>query len=309
MSTDGSNVTGVMPAMDIRSRLTGNRMGTLPFSDECFVLADNDDAATEMLRTAMHLRDERGLDYFEMRGAPAIADRRDRGDIATTVGLTPHTHFNAYLIDLSRDAEALRLTFQSKLRQMISKSSRMGVTVRRAEGDADLRECYRLYVLNRRRHGIPPQPFELYAVIAHRLQDEPGAIMYLAEYKGVNIASLVVFTYRGVTTGKYEGIDPDYRDAMPIHPLLWTSIREAAERGDRVYDLGRTAMDNVGLNEFKTRWGAQRQDLPYFYYPAGQGMSVVKTDSLKYRVFTGVFRRLSYPIITRAGARLFRHFG
>jgi hypothetical protein len=36
---------------------------------------------------------------------------------------------------------------------------------------------------------------------------------------------------------------------------------------------------------------------------------VVKSDSLKYRVLTGVFRRLPYPLITRAGARLFRHFG
>jgi lipid II:glycine glycyltransferase (peptidoglycan interpeptide bridge formation enzyme) len=296
--------------MEIRSWLTGNRLGTLPFSDECYALADTPEAARELIATAMRLRDERRLGRYEMRGEPALSDTAGRdGDLAVSAGLSSHAHYITYLIPLSRDTEALRLTFQQKMRQMISKSLRGGVRVRRGEGEGDLRECYRLYVLNRKRHGIPPQPYALFATIARRLRDDPEAIVYIAEYRGENVASLLALRYKGVTTGKYEGVDPAYRDAMPIHPLLWTSIRDAAEAGDRYYDMGRTGMDNVGLNEFKTRWGTERHELPYFYYPAGEGLSVVKSASWKYRAFTGLFQRLPYAVTVRLGSRIFRHFG
>jgi lipid II:glycine glycyltransferase (peptidoglycan interpeptide bridge formation enzyme) len=243
-----------------------------------------------------------------MRGEPAGASGRT-GDVAVDAGMSPHAHYLTYLIPLTRDTDALRLTFQQKMRQMINKSIRKGVSVHRCEGESDVRECYRLYVLNRRRHGIPPQPYRLYATIAQRLRAEPEAVFYLAEYEGVNVASLLALRYRGVTTGKYEGVDPAYRSVMPIHPLLWTGIREAAEAGDRYFDMGRTGADNPGLNEFKTRWGTERHELPYFYYPPGEGLSVVKSASWKYRAFTGVFRRLPYSVIVRLGSRLFRHFG
>ena len=310
--TDGK-VTGVLPAMEIRSRLTGNRLGALPFSDDCFVLADDAAAATELIRAAMAVRDERRLERFEMRGAPAIgADNERNIDLAVTCGMSPHTHFFSYLIPLHDDIEAIRMTFQRKLRQAISKSLKNGVTVNRVDGDDDLREVYRLYVLNRRQHGIPPQPFALYQAIARSLTGEggrPEVILHLANLEGVNIASLVTIRYRGVATAKYEGIDPQYRSAMPIHPLLWTSIREAAEAGDHTYDLGRTAMDNVGLSDFKRRWGTRQEEVPYLYYPDSAGLSVVRRDSLKYRVFTGLFQRLPAGATAYLGGRIFRHFG
>jgi CelD/BcsL family acetyltransferase involved in cellulose biosynthesis len=309
MSRDGGRVSGVLPVVEIRSRLTGNRMTALPFSDECSLLCDDEAAAHELLAGAAALRDERGLGFFEMRGEPSLRGGSGVG-VLEAEGYSRTTHFVHHRIPLSDDTEAVFRTFKKKsVRQVINKGFRLGVTVRRGEGEADLREFYRLYVLNRRGHGIPPQPLRLFSLLFERLRDEPSTALYLAHHEGTAVASLITVRYRGVTVGKYEGIDHAYRHVMPVYPLLWKSIEESALLGDRYYDMGRTAMDNPGLDSFKNHWGTERSELPYFLYPAGDAVSVVKNNSLKYRLFTGVFRRLPPGLTVALGSRFFRHFG
>jgi CelD/BcsL family acetyltransferase involved in cellulose biosynthesis len=295
--------------MEVRSRLTGNRLGALPFSDECPPLCDDEVTAGELMESAMRIRDERGLRFFEMRGAPVLADGSTRV-APESAGLARTLHFFNYRIPLTKDADAVFQTFKKRsVRQVINKGFRLGVAVRRGDGHADLREFYRLYVYNRKGHGIPPQPFELFSLLFARLQADPQAALYLAEHEGKAVAALVTICFKGLTFAKYEGIDHAYRQLQPVYPLIWKSIEESALRGDRCYDMGRTAMDNPGLNSFKSHWGADQTELPYFFYPPGHGVSVVASDSWKYRLFTGAFRRMPYGLSVAAGSRLFRHFG
>jgi hypothetical protein len=49
--------------------------------------------------------------------------------------------------------------------------------------------------------------------------------------------------------------------------------------------------------------------LPYFFDPPREGVSVVKSDSPKYRLFTRVFRSMPESWTIRIGERIFRHFG
>jgi CelD/BcsL family acetyltransferase involved in cellulose biosynthesis len=304
---DGPHIHGLLPIAEVRSRLTGDRMTTLPFSDACGVLAENSAAADTLLDGARRLRDERGLGMYEMRMLPVL---RTGDHIDTPAGFSCQGHFFNYVIPLGPDPDAVRKTFARKsVRQTINKSARLGVTVRRGQGEEDLRTFYRLYALNRRRHGIPPQPLRLFRMIFERLGVNGDALLYFSEYEGRAIAALIVLRCNGVVYAKYEGIDESRRDVLPLYPLFWRSIEDACHAGDTAYDLGRTSGDNEGLMEFKSRWGTERTPLPYYFYPPGEGVSTVRRDSLKYRLFTGVFRRLPLSASTWLGTRIFRHFG
>jgi CelD/BcsL family acetyltransferase involved in cellulose biosynthesis len=315
ITTDNGKITGLLPAMEIRSRFTGNRLGTLPFSDVCYPLADNGSAAGALIDTALQVQKDGGLAHYEMRGTPALNGSEDEpgrapAELVESRGFALQRHFNKYVIALSEDTESIRMTFSKKsVRQTINKSARLGVTVRRGEGEPDLREFYRLYVLNRKRHGIPPQPMRLFYLIFERLRKCPEAILYMAEYDGKCVASLIVIRHRGVVLAKFEGVDEQYREVLPVYALLWKTIVDACAAGDHTYDFGRTASDNRGLNEFKSRWGTERVELPYYFYPPNAGISVIKSSSLKYRLFTGAFRRLPTALSIRLGERIFRHFG
>jgi CelD/BcsL family acetyltransferase involved in cellulose biosynthesis len=299
-------VTGVLPLVAVESRLTGNRISSLPFSDYGFALADDADTVRVLTGEARAVRARRGAAFWEMRGAPVLPD----GGEAIAADAPRSSHFWNYLIPLTEDTEAVNRTFsRTAVRQTIKKSAKLGVTVRVAGGDQDLDAFYALYVRNRRRHGIPPQPHKLFEMVLNRLTDTPRASLYLAEYQGDTIAGLIMVHFNGTTYAKYEGVDETRRELLALYPLFWKTIEDAALAGDRWYDFGRTADDNKGLNEFKGRWGTQQVALPYFFDPPREGMSVVKSDSLKYRVFTKVFRTMPEAWTIRVGERIFRHFG
>jgi lipid II:glycine glycyltransferase (peptidoglycan interpeptide bridge formation enzyme) len=133
--------------------------------------------------------------------------------------------------------------------------------------------------------------------------------LYLAEFEGRCIGAVIVFRFRGKTYLKYEVVDDDYRDQRPVYAMLWRSIEESAQDGDHTYDFGRTEKDNTGLADFKSRWGTTRVELPYHFNPPGDAPSVVDSSSLKYRVFTGVFRLMPTALSKRIGEKIFRHFG
>ncbi|HEU4366578.1 MAG TPA: GNAT family N-acetyltransferase [Candidatus Krumholzibacteria bacterium] len=299
-------VSGVLPLVAVDSRITGRRITSLPFSDVGFALADDAETARALLDEARAVRGRRGAAFYEMRGAPAL---RDGGD-APAGGFARASHFWNHLIPLTPDPEEVKRTFsRTAVRQTITKGARLGVTVRLGDGADDLDRFYALYVRNRRRHGIPPQPRRLFATILERMTDAPRATLYLAEHEGTAVAGLIMMRYHGITYAKYEGVDETRRELVALYPLFWKTIEDAILAGDRWYDFGRTAADNPGLNEFKKRWGTTQVELPYYFDPPREGVSVVKSDSLKYRVFTRVFRAMPEGWSIRVGERIFRHFG
>jgi hypothetical protein len=305
VSEENGGVTGVLPLAAVDSFLTGRRISTLPFSDACFALADDAEAAAALLERAKAIRAERRAGFHEMRGRPALRD----GSEADAPGYARSGHFYNFLVPLAGDPEAVRMTFsRTGVRQAISKGTKLGVTVRLG-GAGDLDTFYTLYVRNRIRHGIPPQPRRLFASILDRPGADATAMLYIAEHEGVAVAALVVLRHRGVTYAKYEGVDETRRELQALYPLFWKSIEDAVLAGDRGYDFGRTAADNPGLCQFKQKWGTTQIEMPYYFAPAGEAPSVVKSDSLKYRLFTGAFRRMSPGLAVRVGERIFRHFG
>jgi lipid II:glycine glycyltransferase (peptidoglycan interpeptide bridge formation enzyme) len=165
------------------------------------------------------------------------------------------------------------------VRQTINKAIKLGVTVRRGEGAADLRAFHRLYARNRRRHGIPPQPMSLFSSLLAHLRGTPEATLYLAEHDGRPLAGLIVVRFSGVTYAKYEGVDEERRDLLPVYPLLWQAIADACAAGDRAFDFGRTATDNPGLMAFKSRWGTEPIEMPYYFSPPSEGLSTVPASS------------------------------
>jgi len=302
----GGRVTGVLPLVAVDSRLTGRRISTLPFSDTCFALADDEETARALVEEARAIRARRRASFYEMRGASAL---RDESTIEPS-GFARSSHFGNYVIPLAGDAEAVRKTFsRTAVRQTISKGERLGVVIRVAGDARGLDAFYDLYVKNRRRHGIPPQPKSLFARVLERMQNAPRALLYLAEHESKAVAGLIAIRFNAVTYAKYEGVDETRRDLVPLYPLFWKSIEDAVVAGDRFYDFGRTAADNPGLNEFKQRWGTTRLELPYYFDPPREGVSVVRSDSLKYRLFTAAFRRMPESWSIRIGERIFRHFG
>ncbi len=309
---EGGAVAGLLPAAEVRSRLTGARLVALPFSDACDVLADDEAAARAVVEAALeHARSQR-LSRVEIRGVARLRDASERAcpGLVPNASFSVDDHFAGYVVSLDRDVDAVFRRFAKKaVRQAITKAERLGARSRDGDPQRDLDTFYRLYLLNRRRHGIPPQPKRFFASMFERMRRSPRARLVMTEHEGRAVAALITFEYGDTVYAKYEGVDASARAVQPAHSVLWHAIRDACERGFARFDFGRTATDNAGLCAFKSRWGAEATPMPYVTSPPGDSVATVRADSWKYRAFTATFRRMPLGAFAWCGARIFRHFG
>jgi hypothetical protein len=291
-------LTNAVVLCEIKSWLTGRRMVSLPFADHCQPLVEHAadrDAITAHLRRAV---DSGAWKYAEFRPLTSSApDQRGMGRAGC---------FCIHNLDLS---PALDVLFQQchkdSIQRKIRRAEREGVCCDTGTSDAHLTKFYALLLLTRRRHHVPPQPFEWFRNLLESMGDRFR--ICLASKDGRPVAGIVLLRHRDTLVYKYGVSDAHFHNlgAMPL--LFWNAIREAKSAGIRWLDLGRSASDNTGLITFKDRLGADRSTLTYLRYP--------DPGEVRARSFTNiqmakrVFARLPDRWLIATGRLLYRHIG
>jgi CelD/BcsL family acetyltransferase involved in cellulose biosynthesis len=105
------------------------------------------------------------------------------------------------------------------------------------------------------------EPLQKYRLIADHLAE--GCRIWLARIGGRPAAAIIVLT-QGENASYWRGA-MDERLAGPVRAnylLHWRAIEDAATSGCRYYHMGETGPAAAGLNQFKTRFGAE----PYAYF-------------------------------------------
>ncbi|HEY7414011.1 MAG TPA: peptidoglycan bridge formation glycyltransferase FemA/FemB family protein, partial [Ktedonobacteraceae bacterium] len=142
-------ISGFLPVCTMRSPITGNRMVALPFSDHCPLLAENRASAQQLVDQALRLADEQRARYLELRTGthPMLAERTD---------LVESSLYVRWLLPLQSDQDVVWAGLSKSVKQMIKKSQKMGVTVRRIEKREEMAYYYRLQLQTRsKKHGMP----------------------------------------------------------------------------------------------------------------------------------------------------------
>lgn len=304
ISTNTSGrITGFLPLCFMQSPLTGRRLVSLPFSDYCPLLAEDEQSANDLIDQAIRLAHEQKVRYLELRtGVNALLAKR--------ANLIEEHLYVRWLLPLSADPEAVWTKLRKPIQHQIKKSQKLGVQVRRAQYREEMTHYYRLHLQTRsKKHGMPAQPraffFDVWDTFAAR-----GAVqVLLAEYQGIVIASMILFASGTTVRYAYGASDERYLHLAPNNLLLWTAITWASTNGYQTLDLGRTACENEGLMEFKRRWGAIKEPLPYYYYPQTAGLASTSERSWKYRLLTSCWRKLPVGVAGPLGSLLYKHLG
>jgi CelD/BcsL family acetyltransferase involved in cellulose biosynthesis len=276
----------------VASWLTGRRLVSLPFSDHCEPLVEDVEQLATILGHAADEARRNGWRYVQIRPR------------TTGLGVAPFALDESnyhYALDLRPDADAIFKGIKKQTRYDIRRAERG--TLRHVVGRADefVRAYFRLHVMTRSTHGVPPQPLAWFRNVARCLGDMVDVHLLLDD--GRPIAGLVTLLFRDQLMWKYSASDP-VRDRLGMGKYLaWESIRSAKERGATTLDMGRCEPANVGLAQFKERWGATRTDLAYFRYPAPARSRSPHIAAAARRVV----ERLPSPVLAIAGRLAYRH--
>jgi FemAB-related protein (PEP-CTERM system-associated) len=296
-------ITGFLPLCSLQSPLTGRRLVALPFSDYCPLLAVDDASANDLITQAVHLADRQNVRYLELRaGVNTVLTRHP--------DLIEANLYVRWLKPLATDPAAAWSELRKPVQHQIKKSQRLGVQIRIAQRREDVEQYYRLHLQTRsKRQGMPAQPQRFFYGLWDTFATRDMMQLLLAEYEGNIIAGMILFSSGTTTRYAYGASDEGYLSLAPNNLLMWTAITWGTTHGYRILDLGRTACDNHGLMEYKRRWGAIEEPLPYYYYPHVTGLAATPEQSWKFRLLTACWKQLPLQVAGPLGGYLYKHMG
>jgi CelD/BcsL family acetyltransferase involved in cellulose biosynthesis len=252
LEEDGAIQAG-LPVLEVRGLLGGRRWVSLPFTDHCPPLAAAPDVQVRLAEGLDEARKEAGVGRLDLH-----AELSGAGAQSWLAGVT-HT------LELDPDPARVFPTFHpSQVQRSVRKAEQGPIVLRRAETETDLTEAfYRLHLDSRRRQGVPIQPRRFFRLLWRRVLEPGLGFLTLAYDGGTPVAGAVFLAANGTVTYKYGASDQRALRLRPNHLVFWDAIRWGCDNGYTSFDFGRTELENSGLREFKSRWGAKEEPLRY----------------------------------------------
>lgn len=296
-ATHDGDLVGVLPMIYIRSRLFGDKLVSMPFSEYGSVIIDPDAEAgaaaqRRLLAATRELADDLDVDFVSLRGR----------DLGSADGYERKQRWVSFRHSLTKGVDAVWDDLDS--------TSRRGYHVRQArendltcrEGDTidDLKEFYHLYLMTMRGHGSPALSFGFFRRLWEDLHEAGHMRLYLVENDGDPINSVIDFAY-GKQVYHWKPVsDYEYRDLDGGSLILWEAIKRSAEDGYETYNLGRTR-EGSGVYTFKKSFGGRKVRLTdHHYWPNDDG-ELPHPEADSYEHLKRVWRRLPLAVTKIVG--------
>jgi len=285
----------MMPLLEVDSWLTGRRGVSLPFTDQCLTLAANDELRAEAVRFALRHGGERNWRYVEWRDAGCLEDQMPASEL-----------FYVHEVDLRRTEEEVFLSLSDNNRRNIKKARREGVTVRIGTAPDDIETFYRLNLITRKRHGLPPQPLVFFRKVVEHVLSRDQGIVITALHQGRAVASSVFFHLGRKAIYKYGASDMAHQHIRPNNLVIWEALAWYSARGFHSLSLGRTEMQNPGLLQFKRTWGGTERIAKYHLYDL-RARDYVRLRAPASARFERLFSRMPTAVLRIVGRFFYRH--
>lgn len=254
---ENDEIKAGIPFCETRTITMQKKWISLPFSDMCFPLFHDDKALNKL------------IDYLSKRkGNNSIPEVEIHGHLNNEHRSYQKLSFIWHTIRLSNDSSSIYKTFsKSRVREPIVQASKRGVTVSLCNNKSELMLFYNLLIDTRKRLGVPVQPKNFFNLFWDNLIKYKLGFILLAYKENKIIAGVVCIHYNGILTVKYHASDPKYWNLRANNLLYWEAIKWGCENGFKIFDFGRTEIENKNLRDFKKGWGAEETPLYYSYLP------------------------------------------
>lgn len=252
---------------NIGAQQTGRRLTSLPRTPDAGLVSSDDDATAMLLRFSLAKASAECV-RLQIKSTRNLPTEKVEGIVYTD---WRHT----YLVEIPERREHLQFgdaRNRHKLRWGVKKAEKVGLRVRPAASEAELRAWYSLYLATMRRNVVPPRSLRFFLAMWRELASQGLMQLQLAEQVDDNqqrlVAGSIFLKFGERMWYAFTGVAD--RD-LPLHPndlILWNAIHDACGTGVRWMDLGEVPEEHPELVRFKTKWGAQPIQ-QYRYYAVG----------------------------------------
>ena len=190
----GGAIRGVLPLAEMKSRLFGHALVSLPFAVYGGPAALDVEAETALIDAAVELAASLDVEHLELRNRTAKRHEWPRQDLYVT-----------FRKRIEADPEANLLAIPRKQRAMVRKGIRNGL---RAEIDPAPDRFFELYADNVHRHGTPPLSRNYFMRLVETFGDA-CEVLTVADPGGRPVSSVMSFLFRDEVLPYYAGDTAD----------------------------------------------------------------------------------------------------
>lgn len=275
---DGQDLTGVLPLVLTRSRIFGRILCSMPFVNYGGPVAVDAEATRLLIEAAQERAAQLHVDYLELRcAAPLDTD------------MLASLHKVSMTIELQPDPDTLWNGFSSKHRTAIRRVYKDGLAVK-SGGRELLPIFYSVMQRSWRDLGTPLYAPTYFEAILDEFPEQTRIFVCSRGDEPVAVAFNGYFA--GKVEGMWAGTTQAGHDMNANYVLYWEMIKDACERGFRLYHLGRSTAGS-GAELFKKKWNAEPTQLYWYYYrPEGTETPVVNVNHPTFRFGIAAWRKL-----------------
>jgi FemAB-related protein (PEP-CTERM system-associated) len=287
-------IVAVLPLAEVRSRLFGHALTSLPFAVYGGVAGDDAEAVAALEAAADALGRKTGVQHLEYRNLRERHADWPRQELYVT-----------FRKEIHADEEANMAAIPRKQRAMVRKGIKNGL-VSQVDPDAD--RFFALYSDNVLRHGTPALPKRFFETLLAVFGPD-CEVMTVSTADGKPLSTVLSFYFRDEVLPYYAGDDLAARDLAANDFKYWELMRRAGARGCRIFDYGRSKI-GTGPYHFKKNWGFEPLPLSY-EYRLYKREAVPQNNPMnpKYRAFIAMWRRLPLAVANALGPHIVRNLG
>ncbi|MBN1591385.1 MAG: FemAB family PEP-CTERM system-associated protein [Pirellulales bacterium] len=279
VASQGGQPVGVLPLAFVKSRLFGRFLVSLPYINSAGVIAEDNEIATALIDRAVELADDLDVRHLELRHERPVEHPALGGEITNKVLMR---------LPLPDSSKELWDGLKAKVRNKVRKGEKQGFTIHWGSQDL-LADFYAVFSRNMRDLGTPVFGERLFLAILTQFQNEAELCVVRAGRQPIAAGLLVHGD--GATEVPSASSLRDFNSTNANDLMYWHLLQRAVERGQRLFDFGRSTVDGNTF-VFKKKWGARPEPTVWQYYTRKGAAADFRPDSGKYDRMIAAWRRL-----------------
>jgi FemAB-related protein (PEP-CTERM system-associated) len=292
-AVEDGKTRGVLPLAYVRSLLFGRFLVSLPYLNYGGVLADDNEMSSRLLDAAVTLADRLKVRYLELRSETAAAHPK------LTRARADKVHMR---LNLPATSGTLWDQLSTKVRNQVRKGQKSGLRV--VWGTQELlSEFHEVFSANMRDLGTPTFGKKLFAAILEQFPTRAELCVVRAERKPV-AAGLLLHGW-SVTEVPSASSLRSYNPSCANMLLYWNLLQRAVERGQTVFDFGRSSQESPTFR-FKKQWGAAPVPAEWQCYSRSGSSADMRPDNPSYGRLIRIWQRLPLWLTRLIGPSIVR---
>jgi serine/alanine adding enzyme len=284
------HLAGVLPLVQVRSRLFGDYLISMPFVNYGGPLG-SERAVQSLVEHAVGLAQHRRVDLFELRSRERLA-----------LDLPVSNRKITCLLDLTAgNAEAVWKGLSSNVRRKVRHAQKEGFSVRFGLEHVDA--FYRVFSRHMRDLGTPTLPRRWFEALTARFPEDTW--VGCAYHDGQPVAGACGFQWGDELEVTWVSALKDHHRSYANMLLYWAFIERAANQGLRVFNFGRCTPGG-GTHRFKQQWGARDVPLMWYQPVAGRRAATPSPNEGAFAWGPRLWKRLPLAVANAIGPSIVR---